>query len=320
MKEYKGLYHNENSKKKIYEHGAHFKYSDLFNVLKELQNETSSENNIQNKNNLNNKLFNKEKRKKQKKYKLKLITEENKNFANQRYFDYPNDKKNENKNNLIINDSFPKRINPISKSVDKTNINLPKIIINNRNNISFSVKKKSNISKKKKDIRVIDIINEKEYIDKINESLRNNYAEINKEERLPKINSFYFNQIEKEYEYDNKNNNIYEEEEKNQYKDNKIIKNENKNNLKLYTVKKFNNKKIHKIFLEDIDNNNNYENPKNKEMNINSRIRSIFEREKQIKINNNNDINDRIAFYEKDYINTINNDISQQIYNLKKNY
>ena len=55
-------------------------------------------------------------------------------------------------------------------------------------------------------------------------------------------------------------------------------------------------------------------------MNINSRIISIFEREKQIKINNNNDINDRIGFYEKDYINTINNDISQQIYNLKKNY
>ena len=36
MKEYKGFYHNEQQKISTYEHGAHFKYSDLVNELNKL--------------------------------------------------------------------------------------------------------------------------------------------------------------------------------------------------------------------------------------------------------------------------------------------
>ena len=46
MKEYKGLYHNTKDTTKTYEYGAHFKYSDLFNILKDLE-EKQKENNKQ---------------------------------------------------------------------------------------------------------------------------------------------------------------------------------------------------------------------------------------------------------------------------------
>ena len=43
MKNYKGLYHDDNIKAPNYEHGAHFKYSDLVDPLKKLQVELSKE-------------------------------------------------------------------------------------------------------------------------------------------------------------------------------------------------------------------------------------------------------------------------------------
>ena len=44
MKEYKGLYHNVQDKTKTYEYGAHFKYSELYIALKNLQIKQKNEN------------------------------------------------------------------------------------------------------------------------------------------------------------------------------------------------------------------------------------------------------------------------------------
>ena len=43
MKEYKGIYHNVEDSTKSYEYGAHFKYSELYMALKNLQIKQRSE-------------------------------------------------------------------------------------------------------------------------------------------------------------------------------------------------------------------------------------------------------------------------------------
>ncbi|MCQ2821584.1 MAG: hypothetical protein MJ252_30365 [archaeon] len=42
MNEYKGIYYGNNKEQKFYEAGAHFKYSDLYNVLLYLSQEEES--------------------------------------------------------------------------------------------------------------------------------------------------------------------------------------------------------------------------------------------------------------------------------------
>ena len=48
MNDYKGLYHDQSLETQYFEHGAHFKYIDLFNALKELQSKFYSKDEIQN--------------------------------------------------------------------------------------------------------------------------------------------------------------------------------------------------------------------------------------------------------------------------------
>ena len=81
MKEFKGLYHNEETRIPSFEHGAHFRYLDLFNALKELKSNLSNKNESQNLEiyntpNKNEILLIKENNKKPKHYKLKtnLVT------------------------------------------------------------------------------------------------------------------------------------------------------------------------------------------------------------------------------------------------------
>ena len=40
MKEYKGIYHGEIKEQQFYEHGAHFKYSSLYEKLELIANQT----------------------------------------------------------------------------------------------------------------------------------------------------------------------------------------------------------------------------------------------------------------------------------------
>ena len=42
MKEYKGIYHEEEKEQKFYEHGAHFKYSSLYLILEYIANKRAS--------------------------------------------------------------------------------------------------------------------------------------------------------------------------------------------------------------------------------------------------------------------------------------
>ena len=77
MKEYKGLYHNIQDKTQLYEFGAHFKYEELYNCLKELQLKQEKNESLEEENNVEEiKNENKEELelpKKRKKYKMKII-------------------------------------------------------------------------------------------------------------------------------------------------------------------------------------------------------------------------------------------------------
>jgi hypothetical protein len=42
MEEYKGIYYNDNAEQIYYEGGAHFKYSELFQILEELAKKANS--------------------------------------------------------------------------------------------------------------------------------------------------------------------------------------------------------------------------------------------------------------------------------------
>lgn len=290
MKDYKGLYHGEQANIKLYEHGAHFKYSDLVNELnKLLAKETQNEESDIKSNDKKETSVNKEKKKKVKKYKLN-INKENSN-VNQRYNNIFNSNVNQNENNIDKNIdnilehySFYKikekvALNPISKSVDRSKINLPKIITNNINSnpnnnnpIPINLKKQSYNSKQLKKI------------------LNENNNEKNREEVLPLLGSSYHKQGKRAKD---SGNNIKIE------------------NIKLNSVKKPKNKRNLKIFLKDI---NDTENSKGV---LNNKIKSIFDTEKTIK--KSNQINQpNNGYYNKNYIETVNNDISRQMYLIKK--
>lgn len=290
MKDYKGLYHGEQKNIESYEHGAHFKYSDLVNALnKLLAKETQNEESDIKSNNKKETSVNKEKKKKVKKYKLKL-DKENSN-VNQRYNNNifnSNVNLNENDKDKNIDDilehySFYKikqnvALNPISKSVDRSNVNLPKIInninsnFNTNNPIPINLKKQSYNSKQLKKI------------------LNENNNEKNREEILPLLGSLYHKQGKKEKD---------------------CVNNIKIEDIKLNSIKNPKNKRNRKIFLKDF---NDSENSKGI---LNNKLKSIFDTEKPIKKNNQiYQINNN--YYNKNYIETVNNDISRQMYLIKK--
>ena len=305
MKDFKGIYGEQEKEKEItyYEHGAHFKYSDLVDALNKLQYKRLPKKDlnleVEELNNKNGIKIISEKKKK-KKYKLKLNTQAN-NDNNNRYKDinvnidykmeqYPNEeKKNENDNEkFTYHLKKSKIINPISKSVDRSKINLPKIVfnhinINNNSNINnnpISLRNKSFNSKKLKEL-IED------------ENKKTKKEENNKIEILPKLDSNYYKQ-----------NNTKEKEYK------KTI-----DNIKMFSIKN----KNKRSYNNNINDRINTETGKSKGI-LNNRIRSIFEIEKEIKKNYlNNDISN-IYYNNKNYIDVINNDISNQIYQLKKKF
>ena len=169
-------------------------------------------------------------------------------------------------------------MNPISKSVDRSNVNLPKIINNinsnfNANNpIPINLKKQSYNSKQLKKI------------------LNENNNEKNREEILPLLCSLYHKQGKKEKD---------------------CVNNIKIEDIKLNSIKNPKNKRNRKIFLKDF---NDSENSKGI---LNNKLKSIFDTEKPIKKNNQiYQINNN--YYNKNYIETVNNDISRQMYLIKK--
>ena len=157
---------------------------------------------------------------------------------------------------------------------------------------------------------------------KLNKSKKNvrNY-----ENYFPKIHSFRYNQACLEEQ--NKDISIEEVEEEQIYiKNSKLSRIQNSidaNKLKIPPLKKKSHKGLSRLFLNDISNikkndmkeiKNNDEN-QNSRFVLNGRLKSIFQTEKQLK--SNNLLTDRIL-HNKIVLDKINNDMAQEIYNIKK--
>ena len=253
-----------------------------------------------------------EKLNKKRKYKLELC-DDNGNNNNQRFkgIYLKEDSKYNNNIKNSINKKTIKIIKNISKSVDRSQDNLPKIIYNKiNNNNTISLRNKSFNPKK---ITEKIITNKDDDIIPINKSIKYTEIEIDKEEYLPKISSYYYKQLLTKGN-EEKNFNLFEEETKNQYKkDNKIY---SINNLKYNSIK---NRRIYKLFLNDRNKNRKNIESSNSKSIINNKLKSIFNTEQQIKTKNYNFDNDKIDFSDQNYFEKINNDITNQIYQLKKN-
>ena len=315
MKEYKGIYHDNQDTIRYYEFGAHFKYEELFHKLKELQKERSEEipvkedryNSLQIEDNLIS--FHK-----RKKYKLKTISDK----ENARYFNVKSnlDEKGEDDNkdikiSIIEEEHYSKHKRKKNKlmthSLDK--VRLPKINTKNSNHV-ISLKNKlfsinNELTESNDDLRR-DIIHNNSSKKKfsLSKNLRN--------KNFPKINSFHIIlQHEAENNHNNRNTDI---ETQSLFKDNSVkIYNNNRNIsnapsdlIKLNFFTKDEKKDI-------IDKNYKF-------FRKNERLKSIFDKEKQI--TNNNNINLFLGEnnnYSKENVNKNNYDeMSQHIYNLKK--
>ena len=289
MKDYKGIYHNVEENTKSYEYGAHFKYSELYVALKNLQIKQQNEDTpLEEKNDPQKENENKEeiyREKKRKKYRLKSL----KMDENNRYFKTEaNQKRNENNELEIIEDEeedIKKKLRR-GKSRLVTKVHLPKISSNNL--ISLG---KNHLNTES---------NEKV---KVHQSYDfNNMRRIS----FPKIYSLY-----KENMQENANNNIIVETQS-------IF--DEKGGIKIYKDsnekiprKNGSNRKSKNIIFESEDKIELLPKSHKKK----DRLKSIFDREKLIK-NSNLFLGEKNNYTNIDKSGIVNNPISQQIYNLKK--
>ena len=285
-----------------------------------------------------------------------LITENNENKRYTNEIDNKNENEDISEN-IIIRESNKDLFNNkrkrnrenklfkgISRSIDKRDEKLPKININNSNSISLRNKSynphklmekiiydnnDNDIDKNiiNNEIKEIEEYNSKNKNYELNNNIQNEMRnrKLNKSKKnirnynnigfLPKINTFRNNQIE---EQNTKLNMGEIEETPSHFEDEKIIKIQNSINANRInnSIKKISHKGLHRLFLNDLINSNeNQEKPKLKIFK-NNRLKSIFETEKQIK--NNNILTDRIYNSNKNNFDTINNNMAQEIYQLKK--
>ena len=296
--------------------------------------------------------------KKRKKYRLssKILNTEKKD--NQRYneIDTQNNnietekndkissKKNSYKDSIKANKSKHHIHKDISKSIDRNFKKLP--IINNHN--SISLKNKSFNPKKYMEKIIHEYENDEnndnnENIENFENNRYKNDEDNNNIEKfdirskilgkskkhhkkdrnkvansmdvLPKINSFYYQQKikyehEREKENEDNDNDVSEYIEKEKQNELKNTIDANSNNIQIYQPRK---KISHKIFnsnlfmKDNLNKNDIFSDMKKSRKELdNYRLKSIFETERQIKDN-------------KNYIETINNEMARQIHHLKIN-
>ena len=144
MNDYKGIYHNVQDKTESFEYGAHFKYAELYKILKDLQIQQQNENkNEDDKNTSSKDVENKEEidiTKKRKKMKLKTFSIN----ENKRYIITDASKKNNDKDDfsVIEEEDENKKVHKrkknkfVTKSVEK--VRLPNISSNSL--ISIQIK------------------------------------------------------------------------------------------------------------------------------------------------------------------------------------
>lgn len=294
MKEYKGLYHNTKDTTKTYEYGAHFKYSDLFNILKDLE-EKQKENNNNEKENSNS-LFKSENteelglfQKKRKKLKLKTLSN------NKRYLITDINQENDEKNEIpIIEEEENKRhdsrkkFRVMTKSLNK--IHLPKI----SSNSLISLQNKA-----------FNDLNESREIKKLNNS-----HDFKKKLNFPKIHSFHNNIIQE------KENESTNPETKSIFQESGAVKIYDTFDKKKKGNQRNNNfPNLFHLNLETEDKNDIFDRPQRKK----DRLVSIFEKEKKIKNSNNNlFLGDKNNYSNKGNREAMKNDMAQEIHNLKK--
>ena len=301
MKEYKGLYHNTQEKTKYFEYGALFKYSELYNALKNLQSKQEKENShLKEKINSPLKNENKEKistEKKRKKYKLKTLNIE----ENNRYLitDVNNKDDEKNKFGVIEEEQENKKTIEIrrnnrffSKSLDK--VHLPNINSNNLNTLQNHHLQTDS--------------NETNFLYQSHEFHRRN-NKIN----FPKLNALHTNNIFPD------NHNIQTiVETQSRFQDNGAIK--IFNDFDLSSKSKHSHKKRKdKIFpkLHHLNNDNEEKSellPRSQRKT--DRLTSIFEKEKMIK-NNNLFLGEKNSYMNKEEREIMNDHMAQQIHNLK---
>ena len=293
MKEYKGLYHNTKDTTKTYEYGAHFKYSDLFNILKDLE-EKQKENNNNEKENSNS-LFKSENteelglfQKKRKKLKLKTLSN------NKRYLITDINQENDEKNEIpIIEEEENKRhdsrkkFRVMTKSLNK--IHLPKI----SSNSLISLQNKA-----------FNDLNESREIKKLNNS-----HDFKKKLNFPKIHSFHNNIIQE------KENESTNPETKSIFQESGAVKIYDTFDKKKKGNQRNNNfPNLFHLSLETEDKNDIFDKPQRKK----DRLVSIFEKEKKIKNSNNNlFLGDKNNYSNKGNREAMKNDMAQEIHNLK---
>jgi hypothetical protein len=363
MKNYKGLYHDNNIKAPNFEHGAHFKYSDLVEALKKLQADLSKDGpNLEIYNSLNkdSKTLINESPKKHKKIKLKHIkNKENQRYNEINYTERNNDKEIKIENNDILiqyskdtdKELFKRKRNhkkiklpkELCKSLDRNESKLPAI---NSNLNSISLRKNFHKFDETEKVLIVDKINEKfdedekiliadkdnkEFEEKekniknednnniINEiiSKKRNKSKFNKKHYeseifLPKIKYNYYNQITIEKEDKDFNNEKIGNKQQN---------NDNINSTINSPVKKPSHGMFTNILSTDKNENKEdlFQNSEKKILNY--KLKSIFETERKIKHHNNHHFSliSRNKIFNMKHMDTASNELSKQIFNLKKN-
>jgi len=298
MKDYKGVYYNVQDKSESFEYGAHFKYADLYRILKDLQikqqNESKEEDD---KNTTPKNIENKEEvdiTKKRKKLKLKTFAIN----QNNRYLFTESTKKNNDKDEFSVIEEEEikhgrKKNKLITKSVDK--VRLPNISSNGLISIQIKAPNKNTLAESY-DAHVLRRKKDK-----------------GRTIHFPKINSLHRNNIISETE----KNFIFETE--NRLPDNNAIKiykpsldndpsNQSSSRKQLPQVSNSN---------QDVENEEKTDlflKPKRKT----NKLLSIFEKEKLRKNNFNLFLGEKNNYLNKEHRDIMNNEMAKQIHNLKK--
>ena len=350
MKEFKGLYHEEKSYIPCFEHGAHFKYLHLVNALKELQLDLYNRNDLETleitespilKNNKILLLNDSNKKYKNNKLKKYLLTENNENIRINNIDNKENEKNEksynkyirESRKELLYNSKIKNHEKGVSRSIDKIKDKLPSILNNNN---SIALRNKSYNPQKIID-RIIYNFDEEETtnnnaLDIIEYNTRNKNYENNSYESenikdiqvkktnkkldnmdyLPKINIFQQNP-----------NKIKENENKTKKKEINFQDNINDTNIsneaksKKSRVQQKSHKRLKRLILIENLMNSSENKKSNKIINANNKLKSIFETEKHIR-NSKFLLSDKNNSYNRNYCETINDDMAQQIYQIKK--
>ena len=299
MNDYKGIYHNVQDKTESFEYGAHFKYADLYRILKDLQMKQQKENKEEDDKNIITIENNDEVdiTKKRKKLKLKTFNIN----QNNRYVITDANKKNNERDDfsIIEEEDEDRRVHKrkkhkfVTKSVEK--VRLPNISSNSLISIQIKAPNK-NMLAESYDAHVLRRKKEKD-----------------RTLNFPKINSLHRNNILSETE----KNLIFETE--NHIQDNNAIKiyKDSINNDQSY--KSWSNNQLPQVSNSNLD----IENEEKTELFLKPRrkpnkLLSIFEKEKLRKNNHNLFLGEKNNYLNRDHRDILNNEMAKQIHNLKK--